>query len=69
MGRRRQVPFQLIMVDCDIDFFEVGVMVMEMMVTVNTDAEMRMGSCRPQYTPIAVAAQWLWRLLILSGRF
>ena len=38
MGRRRQVPFQLIMVDCDIDFFEVGVMVMEMMVTVNTDA-------------------------------
>jgi len=26
-------------------------------------------SARPQFTPIAVAAQWLWRLLILSGRF
>jgi len=25
-------------------------------------------AARPQYTPIAVAAQWLWRLLILSGR-
>jgi len=29
---------------------------------------MGMSSSRPQYTPIAVAAQWLWRLLILSGR-
>ena len=25
-------------------------------------------AARSQYTPIAVAAQWLWRLLILSGR-
>jgi len=25
-------------------------------------------AARPQYTPIAVACQWLWRLLILSGR-
>merc|ERR1719270_1512157 len=25
-------------------------------------------AARPQYTPIAVAAQWVWRLLILSGR-
>ena len=75
MGRRRQVPFQLIMVNCDVDFFKVVVMVMEMMVTVNTDAYENGFLQAPVYShccrcPVAVeTAHPQWEVLTCLASF